>query len=145
MAWTAPKTNWMATYDSSGEYTGDYFSYVDFNRIRNNLMALTEVGETLYIFNFTSQLPSEKTVTGYPYASDINAFETRLHEINAQSLNKSIGTQKTFYDNGAFIDADELNRIESATLELYQILLDASGGRRMLAFKLGLTPSSVRE
>ena len=145
MAWTTPKTNWKATYDSGGNYTGDYFSYVDFNRIRNNLVALTDIAETLYIFTFTGTLPSEKTVTGYPYASDFNAFETRLHEINAQSINKSIGTQQTFVDNGAFIDFEELNRIESAMLELYEIFKDASGGRRMLAFRLGLAPSSVRE
>lgn len=145
MAWTTPKTNWAALYDTEGNYIGDYFSYVDFNRIRNNLLALTELGSELYNFNFTSTLPSEKTVTGYPYASDINAFETRLDEINRQSVNLSIGTKKTFTDNGVFIDYAELNRIESAMLEMQRIFANASGGRKMLKFTLGFASSSVRE
>ena len=144
MAWTTPKTNWTATSDAMGNYTGDYFSYTDFNRIRNNLVALTEVAETLFHFHFTNTLPSTKSITGYPYASDINKFETRLDEINAQSLRLNIGTKKTYTDNGAFIDADELNRIESAMLTLYQIFYDSSGGRKKLPFMLGLESSSVR-
>lgn len=145
MAWTTPKTDWTALYDTEGNYIGDYFSYVDFNRIRNNLVALTTLGSELYNFNFTSELPEEKTVTGYPYASDINAFETRLDEINQQSLNLSIGAKKTFSDNGVFIDYAELNRIESAMLEMQRVFANASGGRKMLRFKLGFTASSVRE
>lgn len=145
MAWTTPKTNWQASYDENGNYTGDYFYYLDFNRIRNNLVALTELGSELYHFTFTSDLPNTKTTTGYPYASDFNAFETRLDEINRQSLKLSIGAKKTFTDNGTFIDYAELNRIESAMLEMYRIFANASGGRKMLRFTLGFAASSVRE
>ena len=145
MDWTTPITNWAALYDTEGNYIGDYFSYVDFNRIRNNLVALTTLGSELYNFTFTTELPEEKTVTGYPYASDINSFETRLDELNRQSVNLSIGTKKTFTDNGVFIDYAELNRIESAMLEMQRIFANASGGRKMLKFTLGFAASSVRE
>ena len=142
---STPKTDWAVTYDENGKYAGDFFSYVDFNRIRNNLDALTTLGEDLYVFSFSTELPSTKDVTGYPYASDINAFETRLHEINQQSLRLSIGSKKTFTDNGAFIDWKELNRIESATLKLYEAFSEIYGGRRMLKFRLGFTASSIKE
>lgn len=144
MAWTAPKTNWKATYNSAGAYTGDYFSYTDFNRIRNNLDALTELASTVYIFRFTDTLPNTKTVVGHPYASDINKFETRLHELNSQSLNLPIGTQQTYYDNGAFIDAAELNRIESAMLDMYSIYQKIAYGRKMLKFRLGFPASAIK-
>ena len=144
MAWTTPKTDWTATYDSNGVYTGDYFSYVDFNRIRDNLEALTELAEMLYVLRVTGTLPSTKAVTDYPYADEINLLEKRLHEINAQSINRSIGTQKTYVDNGAFIDAAELNRIESATLDIYRILTEQAGGRKMLKFRLGFPAGAIK-
>lgn len=142
--WTTPKTNWRGTSAEDGTYTGDYFSYVDFNRIRNNLDYLTDLAGQLYVLRLTGDLPSTKVVTDYPYADEINLLEKRLHEINAQSIKRSIGTQKTFYDNGAFIDADELNRIESATLTLNRILTEQAGGRKMLRFRLGLPSGSIR-
>lgn len=38
MSWTTPKTNWQS---------GDFFSYVDYNRITGNIEYLyTEIGET---------------------------------------------------------------------------------------------------
>lgn len=144
MAWTTPKTDWNSSHGEDGSYTGDYFSYVDFNRIRNNLEALTTLAQELYHFTFTSTLPGTKTVTGYPYASDINAFETRLDEINRQSINVQIGTKKSYSDNGAFIDATELNRIESATLNLYNIFRNATGGRKMLKFRLGFPAGAIK-
>ena len=144
MAWTTPKVNWAVTYDENGAYTGDYFSYVDFNRIRDNLEALTELAEMLYVIATTDSLPSTKTASGYPYADEINQFEKRLHEINNQTLRRTIGTQKTFVDKGAFIDATELNRIESATLSLHQILTEQAGGRKQLKFTLGFPAGSIK-
>lgn len=141
--WTAPKTNWQSSYVGS-TYTGDYFSYVDFNRIRNNLDVLTELATTLYVMSFSGSLPSTKTVSGYPYADEINLLEKRLHEVNSQSINRDIGTQKTYVDNGAFIDATELNRIESATLDLYRILTEQAGGRKMLKFRLGFPAGAIK-
>lgn len=144
MAWTTPKTDWQASYDANGNYTGDYFTFASFNRIRNNLEALTELADMLYVLHTTGSLPSTKAVTDYPYADEINLIEKRLHEINAQSIRRPIGEQKTYVDNGAFIDADELNRIESATLALYNILTEQAGGRKQLKFTLGFPAGSIK-
>lgn len=137
MAWSTPKTDWSASY-SGTTYTGDYFTYVDFNRIRNNLEYLTDMAEQLYATTWSIGLPDTKGVNNKPYAHQVNALETRLHEMNKQTVNVPIGTQKTFYDNGKFPDAAEWNRIESATLVLLNHLLEQAEGRKTLGFTLGL-------
>ena len=144
MAWTTPKTNWSAS-SSDGHYTGDYFSYVDFNRIVGNLEVLTGLAGQLYQMTYTTELPGEKSRINYPFAADLNSIETRLHEINDQTLSLTIGTKKTFTSNGVFINATELNRIESAMLALYRPLEDQVGGRKMLKFRLGFVAGSIRE
>lgn len=143
MAWITPKTDWSAAYDQSGSYIGDYFNYVDYNRIRNNLEEVTTLAQSLFILNLTTSLSGEATVNGYPYAGIINAWETRLDEINQQTYKADIGQKKTFYDNGAFLDADELNRIERSLDMIYQMLKTQYGGRRRLRFTLGFHPKEV--
>lgn len=139
MAWVTPKTNWKATY-SGTTYTGDYFSYVDYNRIRGNLLELTSLAEQLYPTTWSHTVPGAKAVDGYgPTAGDFNNFEYRLHDINDQTVHASIGTRKSYSVNGTFVDAAELNRVESATVTLRALLLDQAGGRTKLKFRLGLT------
>lgn len=138
MAWATPKTDWKSTY-SGTTYTGDYFSYVDMNRIRDNLAYLTSIAEQLYTTKWSIGLPETKVVNNKPYAYQINALEARLHEMNSQTVKASIGKQKTYFDNGRFLDATELNRIESATLTLHDLLLEQAAGRTVLGFTLGLT------
>ena len=144
MAWTTPKTDWSAT-SVGGVYTGDYFDYIDFNRIVGNLEVLTGLAQQLFMMTFSGDLPDEKGRTDYPYAADMNAIENRLHEINDQTIGLSIGQKRTFTNNGVFINATELNRIESAILSLYEPLTDMVGGRRMLSFRLGTPAGSIRD
>lgn len=144
MAWTTPKTDWSAT-SVDGVYTGDYFDVYDFNRLVGNLQVLTGLAEQLFMMTFSGNLPDEKARNEYPYASDLNAIENRLHEINDQTIALSIGQKRTFTNNGVFINAAELNRIESAMLRLYEPLLDMVGGRRMLSFRLGTLAGSIRD
>lgn len=129
MAWTTPKTNWVAT---------DYINYTDYERIRNNLLHLHAVASELYIN--VSDLDTMTAKTGfsnYPYASEWNALETNLHRIFGDIVTvSSIGTKLTFYDNGATPDYNELNRIESATLSMWQTMTGQYYGRKTLSFTL---------
>lgn len=144
MAWITPKTDWSAGTGAS-PYNGDYFNAVDYNRIRENLLYLTGLAEQLYSgMVFTTSIGSQKTYSSWIYADEINSFETRLDEINAQSVQVSIGTKKTFVENGKGIDAAELNRLESGCLAVYGILHNMAGGRRMMRFTLGIPASAVR-
>ena len=58
MSWTTPKTNWQS---------GDFFSYVDYNRITGNIEYLyTEIGET------PTGTYTVMDITGFLLAPDYN-------------------------------------------------------------------------
>lgn len=140
MSWITPKTDWKITL-SSDEYLGDYFNVSDYNRIKGNIEYLAERAKSLVSVPEVD-LGEDKTYTDNYYADEFNALETALDEI-ADALLKDIGEPMTFFDNGVFIQASELNRIESATLELYKRINDSIEGKAMLAFTLGIPTAEV--
>lgn len=129
MAWTIPKTYWKIS---------DRFNIADYNRIKNNLAYLHEKAVELYTSFEVQDMGSDKTsYADFFYADEINTMENNLDTIASNTFGKDYGTKKTFADNGAFIDYNELNRIESASLDLYNQLSGQYEGRRMLTFMLG--------
>lgn len=127
--WSTPKTNWVAT---------DFINYYDYERIRNNIGYLHDFASMLYVG--TDDLTDMVTKTGfsnYAYASEWNALETNLHRVFSNIVTvKSIGNRMTFYDNGATPTYEELNRIESAILNMYNTLTGQASGRPTLSFVL---------
>lgn len=136
MAWTTPKTDWKVSYDSDGVYNGDRFNYADFNRLVNNLKELRELSIKLYN-EFAITTTATKNVTSYLYADDFNKIEENLEVINTNTLNRDYGDTQTYYANGNTFDYKELNRIESAMLDLYERLSNQYNSRRMLTFNFG--------
>ena len=137
--WTTPKTDWVAT---------DYFNWSDFNRIKNNLAYLHDEAEKVCP-PFSVNSTSTSNITSYSYIwnpSDINKLEQDLTAIfNAVKYSDmGIGTQKSFTYNGAFIDYKELNRIESASLEIYRRLENQVDGRTHIAVTLGFKLGGVQ-
>lgn len=138
--WIQPKTDWGAKYNELGDYIGDYFNVSDYNRICNNLLLLRD----LYInynkpktnfFNF-----NDITINKLAYADDFNRIERNLEEliIKYGGFNSFIGQMKTYFDNGKTIDYNELNRIESLTLKIYEYLPFEYKSQRQIEFSLGL-------
>lgn len=126
--WTEPKTDWS---------TSDRFNIGDYNRIKNNLTYLNEYANELYVPFDTEDMGEDAT---YPIFWDVdkfNAFERNLDEINRRIYTQDFGVSQTFYPNGVFIQADELNRIESAMLSMKNILDRQKAGVRRLLFRLG--------
>ena len=121
MAWVAPKTDWASS---------DRFNISDYNRIRGNLEYLHDYVEKLYTFFSIADLGVDKqSYADYFYAREFNGFEKALEQINS--------TKQTFSDNGAFIDCNELNRLESATLKIYNLLERQENALPRIAFRLG--------
>ena len=88
MSWTTPKTNWQS---------GDFFSYVDYNRITGNIEYLyTEIGET------PTGTYTVMDITGYLLAPGYNPVSADV--IN---LYNWLGLCKTAIDNGV----EPINRI----------------------------------
>ena len=129
MAWTEPKTNWVKT---------DKFNYSDFNRIKNNLNYLRDkVIQLIRPVDISDMGVDMSSYSEYWDVDVFNMFESNLEEIARNSYGKDYGEKQTFYPNGMFIKYDELNRIESATLDIYNMLMAQEAGLRKIPFTLG--------
>lgn len=137
MVWQTPKTDWHGATDSKGNYTGDRFNANDFNRIKNNLVYLRDLASHLYDEFSIASLGEDRTPADYFYADEINQLEKNLDTININSLKQSYGTAPVYVDNGNTMDYTELNRLESAILDLYNKLTNQYNGRRNLTFMFG--------
>ena len=137
MAWSTPKTDWNGeTVDDV--YIGDRFNAVDFNRIKNNLEYLRELAIKMYEEFSIQSLGSDRTPKDFFYADEINALEDYLKTINNNSLKRSYGNVPVYVDNGNTMDFKELNRLESAILDLYEKLTNEYEGRRMFTWNFGM-------
>lgn len=137
MAWSTPKTDWNGeTVD--GVYIGDRFNAVDFNRIKNNLEYLRDLAIKMYEEFSIQSLGSDRTPKDFFYADEINALEDNLKTINNNSLKRSYGNVPVYVDNGNTMDFKELNRLESAILDLYEKLTNEYEGRRMFTWNFGM-------
>jgi hypothetical protein len=137
MSWITPKTDWHGE-TVNGVYSGDRFNASDFNRIKNNLEYLRNLSLKMYDeYNF-GWLGDDRNVGDYFYADEINILEQNLTAINAHTVKESYGTAPTYTDNGNMMDFTELNRIESASLDLYDKLTNQHDGRRMLTWNFGM-------
>jgi hypothetical protein len=138
MAWITPKTDWYGYTDANGEYFGDRFNATDFNRIKNNLNHLRGMAIKLYKeFNIVS-LGGDKTPRDYIYADEMNQIEENLNIINKRTLKLNYGTPSIYTNNGRTMTHADLNRIERATLDIYNRLINAAEGRRMLTWNFGM-------
>lgn len=153
MAWITPKTDWKAEYDSIGQYLGDFFNIEDYNRIKNNLLYLRELSTELFCGVPEIEVGVDKhyPVAGNPdfdndnfFADEINLIEDGLQKLEDFINLFNHGTKQTFYANGTFIGYAELNRIESAELELYTYITDSINGKLRLAIHLGQRENVIR-
>lgn len=133
MAWTTPKTDWV---DS------DYVNWSDYNRIIGNLKFLTDLVDSLYAkFDPDTITDTGDEITSYEHiwtAQEWNNIESALQGIiDSVKLTLNFGSGETFSTNGPFINSTELNRIESATLNIYERLMNKQKSRVYLPFTLG--------
>lgn len=128
MAWITPKTNWVED---------DYINASDINRIVGNIAYLKELASHLFAGTFSYTAVEEKNVLYDFYADEINAIETNLENMNNYTLQYYIGETATYSPNGAWVNATELNRIESGTLRLYNEMTVRHNNLDRLSFTLG--------
>ena len=129
MAWETPKTDWTST---------DRFNISDYNRIKNNIRFLEEVGNEVYKSFEIADMGEDKTnYAGYWTPAEFNLFESNLELLKQNFPMSDIGVSKTFFENGPFIDYQELNRIESAILRYYNMAILQREIIPRLAFRLG--------
>ena len=137
MSWTTPKTDWYGEIVDD-EYEGDYFNASDFNRIKNNLIYLRNLAITLYPSFNINDLGNDRTTSDFLYAEELNKIEDNLDIINSSTIHRNYGTKVTFYTNGNTPLYTELNRLESAILDLYNRLTNQADGRRKFTWNFGM-------
>ena len=137
MAWSTPKTDWSGEFVDD-VYVGDKFNAEDFNRIKNNLDYLRELAIQMYDEFSINSLGDDRTPVDFFYADEINQLEENLVTINTNTLNRSYGEAPSYVDNGNVMDYTELNRLESAILDLYDKLTNEYDGRRTLTWNFGM-------
>lgn len=124
-----PKTDWTEK---------SRFNIEDYNRIKNNLEWLYQ--KAVYLnrpFEIEDMGEDIEDYLSYWKVSSFNAFEDNIEIINNNIHTKDYGITQRFYENGAFIKWTELNRIESATLSMKNILDNHEKGLRKIPFVLG--------
>lgn len=131
--WQQPKTDWQWIDDDQG----DFFTHADYNRIKGNIEFLAEYAKELYIPFKIKDMGADKTENDYPYADEINLLATNLQEIVDHTYALNIGRATTYEDNGRFIGFEDLNRIESACLAIYENIGRIKRGKYRLGFRLG--------
>jgi hypothetical protein len=71
------------------------------------------------------------------YASEINAIEDKLEELNLKTYAINIGEKQIYYPNEKTMDYNELNRIETACLNIYKTISSHINEIQRLPFTLG--------
>lgn len=138
MAWETPKTDWFCEIDNDGNYIGDRFNATDFNRIKNNLEYLRDLAVRMYDTFDINSIGENKTPGDYFYADEINQIEENLVIINGNSVKRNYGVAPSYADNGKIFDYVELNRLETAILDIHDKLLNEFEGRRTFTWNFGI-------
>lgn len=138
--WAAPKTDWKIAYDENGNYAGDYFEPADYNRIKNNINYLRDLVKQLFDNKPEMYDLGEDVYYGSPNelkASWWTMLQDNLEKINKVSVNIDVGQRENYYSNTSGRLLEELIRIESATLRIYNKLNSISQNKVKLSFRLG--------
>lgn len=132
MEWIEPKTDWDIT---------DYFNINDYGRIVNNIAYLKEYAKTILLnlenVEFSENIVNDKTYSSMIYASEINAIEDKLEELNLKTYAINIGEKKTYYPNEKTMNYDDLNRIETACLNIFKTISSHINEIQRFPFTLG--------
>ena len=127
MIWTEPKTNWTEN---------DYFNIKDYNRIKNNIAYLTEEVINIVAPVDGTDMGEDVTSTLVVWKSDqFNAIENNMDKVVAAMGDEF--DKRRYFPNGAFINADSLNRIEQACLDTYKAVKSQTTCLTRLDFRLG--------
>lgn len=129
MAWITPKTDWKPT---------DTFDLdPDYARIRGNLLHLHRMARQLYL-PFELAAMAEYGIADIPTAEFFAAVDGNADAL----LDNTFRPPRTprgrgYAAQGRTWDADDLNRIEAATLLLYRQLAAQAAARPTLATAMG--------
>ena len=91
------------------------------------------------LYSDVPSIPTIRTVQvgDFVYADEINQIEDNFKRIAQFTFNRNYGSCPVYHDNDSFIDFRELNRLESAILDMYDRLTNQYNGRRTFTWAFG--------
>lgn len=139
MSWIEPKTDWKQTYDSAGNYTGDYFNLnPDYNRIKGNIQYIKEFSEQLYV-DFPMITMSDFTIDGFPFDTFLNNIVDNITRLEANLYKPPTDVAMNRYTGGAVgWNAEELNIIEGNILRLHNAITGQWNILNKLSYMMGV-------
>lgn len=126
--WLPPKTDWTEE---------DYFNAIDYNRIIGNISYLRSFLDNLFIDISHINLGAEKDYKSLLYAREMNAIEQAIQNLNLETYALDIGTGKSYSPNKPTPMYYDFNRIESASLLIYNTMIAHKDNLPRMAFRLG--------
>lgn len=138
MEWLEPKTDWSDKWDGN-VYVGDYFTYIDYNRIKNNLLFLNDYASSMYYVR-SLDLGEDKNESDIMYADEMTKLYYETSSLCSLVLSKnniSIGIWKSWDENGRTPTAKVFNYIENYQLGAYNSLVAQKKAQNRLSFTLG--------
>lgn len=128
MDWIQPKTDWTKE---------DAFDYENYNRVTGNLEYLHEFANSLFGTLSELKIETNKVNLDPIYARHMNDIENGVERLNDETYRLNIGAKKTYKSNGHVPDYEDYNRIESATLNLYNQAKSHQKNIPRLQYRLG--------
>lgn len=126
--WLPPKTDWTAE---------DYFNAVDYNRIIGNIAYLRNFLDSLFLDISYINLGVEKDYRSLLYAREMNVIEQAIQRLNLETYALDIGAEKSYSPNKPTPMYSDFNRIESASLLIYNTMIAHKKSLPRMAFRLG--------
>lgn len=126
--WSPPKIDWTSQ---------DYLNAIDYNRIINNISHLNAMAARLFNNISILEMGDEKNYKSYIYAREVNNIEDSLETLNSETYSFDFGEKQTYRANGNTPDYNEINRIESTSLKLYDTMTAHKEALPRLTFTLG--------
>lgn len=131
------KTDWKVSYDSSGNYIGDYFEFTDYNRIKSNYDELF-----IYINHFFNiqkiDMITINNHSEYPTANLFNSLENNAKNVYNNSVKiYPVYNSKTWYPNQSSPNYEDINRLEKFCGDYNNVFENSYKGLKRLSFKLG--------
>ena len=132
-SFSAPKTNWSET---------SFFSYVAYNRIKNNIQYLIDLSFELFPEYEYENMGDDKTVSDFPYADEFNLIELNLkllHDKTFGFVDYKFSDVKSWYPNQQTPSYEDMNRYEQMAVDYYNGLNSIKKNKNKLGdIKLGM-------
>lgn len=122
--WKGVRTNYKVVYGKDGEYTGDFFSYTDYNGyFGENLKYLADAVNYVYGTSVSANSIPVVTVNSWTTVNHFNTVEQAIQDIaKAATIPNKVQPRKTWKAGDRAPSFLDINRMNEDILTIYTYL-----------------------